>query len=351
MAYHTAARLIPAPMIVVLVAVPLGMWLQLDHTHSYTFGSQTYVINEELHLVNVPGNMFQAIAFPDFSGLAEPKAWKWVALFALIGTLESMLSAEAVDTVDPWKRKTSLDRDNLAVGLGNLAAALLGGLPMISEIVRSKANIDNGARTRFANLYHGLFLLLFVASVPWLIHRIPMAALGAMLAATGFRLASPEESVNVYRIGREQLVIFVVTIVAVLATDLLVGILIGIAAKFLIHYINGMPLMSVFQPPVSVEQLDERTKLIRVREAAVFTNWIALKRRISGVAADGDVVLDLSETLLVDHTVMHKLHEMELELQQNERRLEVVGLDSHHSFSPHPYAARKRFAAAATLDP
>lgn len=336
------ARMIPAQMVVVLVAVPLGMWLELDHTHTYTFGSQTYEINEQLHLVNVPANMLQAITFPDFSGLTQPKAWKWVALFALIGTLESMLSAKAVDSVDPWKRKTSLDRDNFAVGLGNLLAALIGGLPMISEIVRSKANIDNGARTRFANLFHGLFLLLFVASVPMLIHRIPMAALGAMLVYTGFRLASPKEFANVYMIGREQFVIFVVTIVGVLATDLLVGILIGIATKFLIHFMNGMPLSSVFQPPLSVVQRDDKTDVIHVREAAVFTNWIPLRRRISGVSADRDVVIDLSQTLLVDHTVMHKLHELEREFEQKHRRLEVVGLDEHHSFSTHPHAARRR---------
>jgi MFS superfamily sulfate permease-like transporter len=335
-------KLIPAPMVVVLVAVPLGMWLDLDHTHSYTFGSQTYEVNEDLHLVNVPANMFQAITFPAFDGLLEPKAWKWVIMFAVIGTLESMLSAKAIDTIDPWKRKTNLDRDNLAVGVGNLVAALLGGLPMISEIVRSKANIDNGARTRFANLFHGLFLLLFVASVPWLIHRIPMAALGAMLVYTGFRLASPREFANVYMIGREQLVVFVTTIIAVLATDLLVGILIGIGAKFLIHFMNGLPLRSVFKPPLSVEECGEKTYVIRVREAAVFTNWIPLRRRINGLNSDKDVVVDLSETLLVDHTVMEKLHELEREFEQSRRRLEIAGLDSHYPFSEHPHAARKK---------
>lgn len=333
---------VPAPMVVVLVAVPLGMWFDLDHTHSYTFGSQTYEVSEELHLVNVPANMFQAIAFPDFSGLTQPKAWKWVVMFAIIGMLESMLSAKAIDSIDPWKRKTDLDRDNLAVGVGNLLAALVGGLPMISEIVRSKANIDSGARTRLANLFHGLFLLLFVASVPHLIHRIPMAALGAMLVYTGFRLASPREFAQVYMVGREQLVVFVTTLVAVLATDLLIGIAIGIGVKFLVHFINGLPLRYVFKPPLSIEQDGNGTCRVRVREAAVFTNWIPVRRQINGLDSNSNVIVDLSEAVLVDHTVMEKLHELEREFRQQNRRLEIAGLDDHRPFSEHPHAARRK---------
>jgi MFS superfamily sulfate permease-like transporter len=292
--------------------------------------------------------MFQAITQPDFSGLRQTKAWKWVIMFAMIGSLESMLSAKAIDTLDPWKRKTNLDRDNLAVGISNLLTSFVGGLPMISEIVRSKANIDNGARTRYANLYHGLFLFLFVATVPWLIHRIPMAALGAMLVYTGFRLASPREFANAYRAGREQLVIFVVTIIAVLATDLLIGIAIGIGVKFLIHFINGLPLRSMFMPPISVEEVDEKTYVLRVQEAAVFTNWISLRRRIAGLNADRDIVVDLSSTLLVDHTVMEKLHGLERELGQG-RRLHVTGLTDHYPFSEHPHAARRKVATAESV--
>ncbi len=337
-------RMVPAPMVVVLVAIPLGVWFGLDHEHTYTFANHTYEVGED-YLVPVPNNLWGALTLPDFSGLATLKGWKWVIMFALIGSLESMLSAKAIDAIDPWKRKTSLDRDLVAIGVGNVASAMVGGLPMISEIVRSKANIDNGARTRFADLFHGLFLLGFVASVPWLIHRIPLAALGAMLVYTGFRLASPREFVHAYRIGREQFIIFTSTLIAVLATDLLVGIAIGIAVKFLIHVCNILPLLSLFRPEIAVEERGETTRVVSVKQLAVFSNWIPIRRRLLALLApDREVVLDLSETLLVDHTVMEKLHELERDFEEHGSRLRVTGLEGHRPLSEHPHAARKKTA-------
>ncbi len=335
-------RMIPAPMLVVLVAIPLGIFFDLSHEHTYSFVGHDYSLGEK-YLVTVPNNMFTAMKAPDFAALATSAGWKWVVYFALIGSLESLLSAKAIDLIDPWKRKANMNRDMLAIGVGNTISASLGGLPIISEIVRSKANVDNGARTRFANLFHGLFLLGFVALVPGLIHRIPHAALAAMLVYTGFRLASPREFINVFRIGKEQLLIFLATLIGVLATDLLVGVAIGIAVKLAVHLINGMPLRSVFKPFLDIEPRDDKTCVIRARGSAVFSNWIPFKHQIEdiGLVQRFNLVIDLSETRLVDHSVMEKLHELQKDFEPAGLSLELTGLEAHRKLSEHPLSARR----------
>ncbi len=338
---HPSVKAVPAPMVVLLITVPLGLYLEIGREHTYAFQGTEFSLGPAF-LVNVPQNMFSALTFPDFSGVATSTGLKYIVLFSLIGSLESLLSAKAVDTIDPWKRRTNHDRDLLAVGVGNTVAAFVGGLPMISEIVRSRANIDNGAKTRFANMYHGLFLLVFVALVPNLINQIPLAALGAMLVFTGFRLASPHEFVHMYRVGREQLIIFVSTIVGVLATDLLIGIAIGIAVKAVIHLVNGAPVRSLFRLGVDVQRDDEGRALVRVKDATVFSTWIGLKKRLDALKGQSDVVLDLSETVLVDHTVMEKLQEMEKEFKEQDANLVIKGLEQHRKVSDYPTAAHIR---------
>lgn len=339
-------KVIPAPLIVLLVAIPMGMGFDLLHAHPYSLAEHEYQLGEQ-YLVKMPDRMFgmfDEITLPNFSALAQMKAWKWVMMFFLIGTLESLLSAKAVDLLDPWKRKTNMNRDIVAVGVANLAASGLGGLPMISEIVRSKANIDNGARTRFADMWHGIFLLLCVALIPTVLHRIPLAALAAMLVYTGFRLAHPSEFLHVWRIGKEQLAIFVTTVVVVLATDLLIGVAAGIALKILIHTSNGMPLKSMFKPFLEVQDVDENTSMIVAKESAVFSNWIPFRRQIEqvGLVQRRNLIIDLSGTKLVDHSVMEKLEEMERDFEQEGLKFEVRGLDSLQPLARDPQAARKR---------
>jgi MFS superfamily sulfate permease-like transporter len=340
---------VPSPLIVLLVTVPIGMSFDLLHEHGYEFNGSHYMVGESF-LVQMPDRvfgMFDYLTLPDFTAYS-PKylgnSLVWVMMFFVIGSLESILSAKAVDVLDPWKRKTNFNRDTVAVGVGNLVSSLVGGLPMISEIVRSKANIDNGARTRFANLWHGIFLLLCVALIPTVLHRIPLAALAAMLIYTGFRLTHPSEFVHTYRVGREQLIIFVATLIGVLATDLLKGIGIGIAVKMFIHVINGVPITSLFKPYLDITVNGDDTARVRAYKSAVFSNWILFRSKLVrvGINERRNVVLDMSDTHLVDHSVMEKLHELESDFADANLELTIVGLDEHQNLSDHKFAARKR---------
>jgi MFS superfamily sulfate permease-like transporter len=332
-------KIIPAPMLVLLIAVPLGLYFDIGREQVISFAGGDHELGPRF-LVNVPSDMFSALTFPDFSGVMTSVGIKYIIMFSLIGSVESLLSAKAVDQIDPWRRKTNLDKDLLAVGIGNTLAAFIGGLPMISEIVRSKANIDNGARTRFANMFHGIFLLAFVALVPFLINQIPLAALAAMLVFTGTRLCHYTEFVHMYQVGREQLIVFVSTILGVLATDLLMGIGIGILVKAIIHVLNGAPIGSMFKPSIEVGDSDGETATIKVRRSAVFSTWIPLKRAIARQDAK-KVVVDLSETKFIDHTVMAALQALKTEFEENERDLSITGIDGHKRLSSHPLTALK----------
>jgi MFS superfamily sulfate permease-like transporter len=344
-----ALSAIPAALVVLVVAVPMGMGFDLLHKHSYVLQNHKYQLSDQ-YLVTMPKHMFgmfQEIAHPDFAALSHAAAWKWAFMFFMIGSLETLLSAKAIDLIDPWRRKTNMNRDLTAVGAANLCSAMVGGLPMISEIVRSKANIDNGARTRFADLWHGVFLLLCVALIPGILHLIPLAALAAMLIYTGYRLAHPTEFVNVYKIGREQLAIFVTTIVAVLATDLLEGILIGMAVEIAFLLFNRVPASAFFKPRVAAESYNDSTTLLSVQDAAVFSSWLPLRKQLEaeGLAKGRNVILNLADTKFVDHTVMDKLHEVERDFEQAGLSLDVVGLDSHEPVAEHARSARRRSPA------
>ncbi len=337
---------IPAHLVVLIVAMPLGMALNLTSAHEYRMFNQDYELGQQF-LVKMPNEifgMFKEVQTPDFTVLTQPKAWKWVLMFFIIGSLESLLSAKAVDLLDPWKRKSNMNRDVLAVGVANLAASMVGGLPMISEIVRSKSNIDNGAKTRFANLWHGIFLLLCVGLIPTILHRIPLAALAAMLVYTGTRLAHPNEFRNVYRIGKEQLLIFVVTLIVVLATDLLIGVAAGIILKMFLHVANGVPLRSFFKAYLEVEDVDDNTSLIIAKESAIFSNWIPFKRQIEdiGLIQKRNLIVDLSGATLVDASVMEKLEELAHDFEQVGLKLELRGLDELRALSPSAHSARVR---------
>lgn len=346
-------RMIPAPLVVVAVGMALERYFDLDHEHVYMFlhdnpilPHHEYTIGPKF-LVAIPENVLASFFFPDFGKIATPEFWGAVVSICLVGSLESLLSATAVDKLDPYKRYSDLNRDLTAVGVGNLLASAVGGLPMIAEIVRSSANVNNGARTGWANFFHGAFLALFVVFFPRLIHEIPLASLAALLVYTGFRLASPKEFAKTMDVGREQLVIFIITIIGVLATDLLIGVFIGIAAKLILHLLSGVRIGNLLKISYSLDETEPGTVYVKVRGSAIFSNFIGLKSALAGLPQGKRLIFDLADTYLIDHTVMEFIEHFQHDYVDGGGACEIRGLENLTPYSSHPLAVRRNLKAKA----
>ena len=211
---------------------------------------------------------------------------------------------------------------------------------MISEVARSSANVNNGAKTRWANFFHGFFILLFVIVAVPLIELIPNTALAAMLISVGIKLAHPREVVQIFKIGKEQLAIFLITIFFTLYEDLLIGIAAGIVLKIIFHLFNGAPLGSLFKADVMVSS-NRNAYLVEIDKSAVFSNFLGLKSKLEAIPAGMDVTLDFSRTKLVDHSVMENVHHFEHDYTSKGGSFRVTGLDNHKRLSNHEKAARK----------
>ena len=343
-------KMIPAPLIVVLVGMGLGHYFELEHQHIYLlhpdhpYMQPTHLDSDQVgpkFLVAISENFMSSFYFPNFGKFFTLEFWEAVVAIALVGSLESLLSAMAVDKLDPYKRHSNLNKDLTAVGVGNLIAGSIGGLPMIAEIVRSSANVNNGAKTQWANFFHGSFLLIFVIFFPHLIHSIPLAALASLLVFTGFRLASPREFANVMGIGKEQLFIFVATIISVIATDLLIGVAIGILVKLVIHLMHGAKPNNLFKIHFTQNVQSDGSISIHIQGAAVFSNFMVLKEVLSQIEHGKTLIFDKSAVTLIDHTVMEFFHGFQHDYESHGGHCEFQGLDTHESFSNHPLAARR----------
>jgi MFS superfamily sulfate permease-like transporter len=324
-------RKMPAPLAVLLFAIPAELMLDFQHTEP------------PYALVHI-GNLLESVRLNvSFGGLAMPMVFvKYVFMFAVVGTLESLLTLKATDMMDPYKQKSDANRDLVAVGIGNTLAAILGGLPMIAEVARSSANVANGAKTRWANFFHGFFLLIFVLAAVHLIELIPNTALAAMLITVGIRLAHPRAFARTLSIGREQLLIFVVTIAVTLATDLLLGIGAGILTEILINAAHGKPLAVIFKAPTEVSFTQGKYS-VKISQAAVFSNFLGIKRKLEAIPPGFAVDIDLEDTLLVDHSVMENLHHFREDYERHGGgKVTIVGLDEHAPHSDHHFAGRKK---------
>ncbi|HEY8220118.1 MAG TPA: SulP family inorganic anion transporter [Methylobacter sp.] len=321
---------IPAPVIAVLVGIIFAWHFDL---------AQDQAASRSKFVVGIPDDFLAGFYFPDFSKITTMAFWEAVLGISLVGSLESLLSATAVDKLDPYKRTSDLDRDLTAIGLGNFVAGLMGGLPMIAEIVRSSANINNGAKTAWANFFHGLILLLFVVLFTGFIQSIPLASLAALLVYTGYRLASPETFYRVKEIGKEQLFIFVVTIIGVLATDLLIGVLFGIIVKLAINLARGVWPNNLFRIHFTIQQTDKDTLTVKLLGSALFSNFLPLKRALAQLDKGRTVIFDFSEGYLIDHTVMEFIHDYQQNYEAQGGRCQKIG-KAFETFSDHALAAR-----------
>jgi len=182
------------------------------------------------HFVMIPDNIFSEIKSPAFNNIFDKgEVWKYAILIAFVASLETLLSIEAVDKLDPRNRITPQNRELMAQGAGNFFSGLAGGLPITAVIVRGSANVEAGARTKLSGITHGVWLLVaLVVAIP-LINFIPYCVLAVILVRTGYNLAKPQMIAAVYKQGREQFLPFIVTVIAILLTDLLIGVLIGLA--------------------------------------------------------------------------------------------------------------------------
>lgn len=336
-------RRIPAPIVVVCVAIALAGAFGFDHEHSYQMFGQTYSLNPAKLLVQIPCNATETFCQPDWSHISTWAFWLSVISITLIQGLETLLSCAAVDRLDPYHRKSDLSKDMSAVGIGSAIAGLLGGLPMIAEIVRSTANIANGAQTRWSNFFHGAFMLLFVIVAVSMINHIPLAALAALLVFTGYRLASPKVFKETHAIGMEQTFLFALTIFVTLATDLLIGVGAGICAKLLLHILHGAPINRLLKADITVNELpDGKGVVVTIRGAAIFSNYLSIKRMLDHLPHERDVRVDLRETVLVDHSVMMHLCEYGHDYAKSGGSFVLVGLDNHSAASHHALSARRR---------
>ena len=240
-----------------------------------------------------PAEFFGLFQLPDFTAIGSGLVWTTALTVAIVASLESLLSVKAVDEIDPKRRVTDKNRELLAQGTGNIVSGLLGGIPVTSVIVRSSANVDSGADSKLSTMLHGFWLLLSVVAIPFVLNMIPLAALAAILIQTGYKLTKPALYFQRYKQGYRQFVPFFVTVVAILFTDLLEGIAIGLVVGFIFVIARN------FRQVISYVETPEAC-MVRARRDLYFIHKPQLQAALARVPDGRDVLIDLSSTTYVD---------------------------------------------------
>jgi MFS superfamily sulfate permease-like transporter len=300
--------LIPGAMLAVLAGVLLVEILPKLGNH---FLISNDVKNNVFHFVNLPtpknADEFAGLfGLPDFAAFASIGVWKTAFIIALVASIETLLCLEATDKLDPEKRVSPANLELKAQGIGNIIAGLLGGLPMTQVIVRSSANIQAGGKTKLATITHGLLMLGCAVLIPSLLNKIPNAALAAVLLLVGYKLAKPSLLKGMYKAGWDQFIPFIVTIIAILFTDLLKGIGIGLVVSM--YYI----LRANFRTPyfMNKENTTEKPKVtIRLSDNVSFLNKASIQETLEEIADNTILILDASSCTYIDYDVKEIIEE------------------------------------------
>ncbi len=329
-------QLIPAPMWIVVLSV--GMYYYYDY-----FSDAAYPIAKNL-LISLPDDVLSNFAFPDFGKVFEFDFINAVIAITLIASIESLLSIKAVDKLDPLKRRSNVNKDIRSLGLATVISGFLGGLNVVTVIARSSVNVNNKGSNRSANFFHATFLVLFILLFATELRKIPLAALAAILVYTGYKLASPENITKVFKIGKEQLLIFLITLIVTITTSLITGIIIGIVSTFFIHVIINKDIMlflrNVLKPNVLMFKEDDKY-FVSIDNFSSFLNYTKLKSKLNQIPENEEVIIDFSLCDFVDHSVMENMNNYAETFKRKGGHLEIIGLDNYTTRSEHPFALRK----------
>lgn len=337
-------HLLPAPMWVIALSIPLVYVFNFFDQQTLSFLGRSYEVGPHL-LLDIPDTIVDSIMHPNFGKINTIEFWTTVFSILIITSIESLAIAKAVDKIDPYRRKTDLNKDLTGIGFSTMIAGLIGGLPIIAVIIRSTVNIHNGAKTKWSNMYQGLLLLLFIVVLSPIMRQVPLCAFAVLLVYTGFKLASPAVFKQVYNQGTEQLVFFIATMILTLYTNLLVGLIGGLLLALVTH----MLLANVPIPQFFKMVYKSRTKLmkrpdgsfdLKIRGIANFLGILKVDKLVAQIPAGADVNIDLSDTRLVGMTYMDYLVEY-LKIQKSTGgKVFITGLDSHVSSSTYNRALK-----------
>jgi MFS superfamily sulfate permease-like transporter len=314
--FATSLKVIPAPLLVVVIGII---------TNIVFANTASEFSLKPTQLVNIPSNIFASITFPDFTKIfSTTEIYKEGLIISLLATLETLLCIEAIDKLDKRNRITPVNRELIAQGIGNMTCGLLGAIPITAVVVRGAANVDAGARTKLSSFTHGLFLLLAVLFVPFLLNKIPYASLSAILLITGYNLTKPKLYRNMWSLGLKQFLPFVITILVILLTDLLIGVSIGLLIS--IYFIVQNNFKAEYK--ITKTKLhDIETHYIKLNSNVTFLNKVNLRKTLDEVPEYSVLTIDGSECNFIDYDILEIISEYDNKAQEKHIELHLKGIE------------------------